>query len=160
MTTQLQQLEQMTRMTETMGRIEALLVAAEKDRIKKIADDAAISMGFRKITSEISAVREEARSFPFRPMGHKGPEAIDPLPNDAGTETPKPRRGLSPEEVLKRVSADRERFRLRSESAQCAQQPAHRPLGLGTGFPARFLTTCRDACKRLRSLFLGAGGSK
>jgi hypothetical protein len=48
MTTQLQQLEQMTRMAETMGRIEALLVAAEKDRRKHAASFAPMPRLTRK----------------------------------------------------------------------------------------------------------------
>lgn len=48
MTTQLQQLEQMTRMAETMERIEALLVAAEKDRRKHAASFAPMPLLTRK----------------------------------------------------------------------------------------------------------------
>jgi len=48
MTTQLQQLEQMTRMAETMERIEALLVAAEKDRRKHAASFAPMPRLTRK----------------------------------------------------------------------------------------------------------------
>jgi hypothetical protein len=48
MTTQLQQLEQMTRMAKTMERIEALLVAAEKDRRKHAASFAPMPRLTRK----------------------------------------------------------------------------------------------------------------
>jgi hypothetical protein len=56
MTTQLQQLEQMTRMAETMERIEALLLAEAKSRKDHIQSGARMTL-----------------------MSDAGPEAIDPM---------------------------------------------------------------------------------